>query len=139
MTGNVSLSIPLGPGYQLNDWFGSQLVLHYNSKIWEHDCPHRRSFEIVLAIWSAPDTYGQGVTLHFGRVYHHPKDMTGIYRYQTPDGSDHFSAILELEPEECPTSGGLTTLPIPLRSRSIHSEDGFVAYPGNGTKVILDH
>ena len=39
MNGNVNLRIPIGPRYMLNDRFGYQLQLYYNSKIWRHECP----------------------------------------------------------------------------------------------------
>ena len=38
MTGNVTLEFPIGPHFSLNDWFGYQLKLYYNSKIWDWDC-----------------------------------------------------------------------------------------------------
>ncbi len=135
MTGNVSLSIPIGPRYQLNDWFGSQLVLHYNSNIWEHKCPIDENLDCPGDLIGG-DTYGQGVTFHFGRVYRHPEDRTGIYRYQTPDGADHFFCTSELP--DCPVDGDTTVDASSIKVDHFQADE-FIAYPGNGTKVILDH
>jgi hypothetical protein len=37
MTGNLTLTIPLGPRYKLTDRFSYGVTLTYNSKVWEHD------------------------------------------------------------------------------------------------------
>src|ERR1044071_9846377 len=45
MSGNLNLSIPLGPRHQLNEQFDYGLTLYYNSKIWEYDCPNGVDFD----------------------------------------------------------------------------------------------
>src|SRR6266699_1788137 len=35
LNGNLHLSIPIGPTYQLNQYFGYQLVAGYNSKVFD--------------------------------------------------------------------------------------------------------
>src|SRR5262245_25125032 len=38
MSGNVSLTIPIGPRFKLSETFSYGLTLYYNSKVWDHDC-----------------------------------------------------------------------------------------------------
>ncbi len=89
MSGNLTLTIPLGPRYKLNDTFGYGLTLYYNSKIWEHECDNipRNACPGTLPAY---DTYGLGFSLVPGRVYHHANDKSYVYRVQLEDGSDHF-------------------------------------------------
>jgi len=139
MTGNVSISIPLGPRFPLNEWFGYQLVLYHNSKIWEHDCdldPNSQcEGELV-----GPDTYGQGFSLHFGRVYQHPRDDAHIWRYQTPDGADH---IFCYDPDGAACLQGADNNRFyTFDTASIYVDkttEGWSAYPGDGTKIDLTH
>ncbi len=35
LNGNLTLTVPIGPSYQVNQNFGYQLSLTYNSKIWD--------------------------------------------------------------------------------------------------------
>ncbi len=135
MNGNVNLRIPIGPRYMLNDWFGYQLELYYNSKIWLTKCsgdPGHCPGYLVN-----PDTYGAGFTLHFGRIYHHPEDLSYIYRYQTPDGADHFFC------HDGNTTGGdclFDDRTIDTSAmRVIQGAPGWVVYPGDGTIIKFTH
>ena len=113
MTGNMTLTIPIGPRFKLTDDFSWGLTLTYNSKIWEHDCPlsstplpsdvclgtlssHRRLFDPDYPndpthATTEPSTYafGLGWTMKPGRIYHNPADKTYVYHLQLEDGSDH--------------------------------------------------
>lgn len=90
MTGNVNLSIPLGPRYQLNDWFGYQITMYYNSRVWKHDCSYVNPSDPCNGTFIGSDTYGLGFTISFGRIYRDSNDVEGVWRYQTPSGGEHF-------------------------------------------------
>src|SRR5260221_9952386 len=80
MTGNLTLTIPLGPRYKLTDDFSYGVTLYYNSKIWEHDCPvvNPGSSAVPICPGALPDfdSYGLGFSMVPGRVYHHAKDRS---------------------------------------------------------------
>ncbi len=88
MTGNVTLSIPIGPRYALNKWFGYQVILYYNSKVWRHEYVGEPGFPGTCpGQLIGSDTYGVGFHIYFGRIYRHPDDKPGVYRYQNPSGA----------------------------------------------------
>ncbi len=135
MTGNLSIRIPIGQRYQLNDWFGYQLELYYNSRIWKHDCDPTpgASCDGELVGTSA---FGQGFDMHFGRIYREPADVEGIYRLQMPDGSERFFCS---EGTECNTTLGLT---LDSERMSVTRPAGAVEWeviPGDGTRLQFGH
>ena len=136
LSGNVNLRIPIGPRYSLNDWFGYQVVLYYNSKIWENECQPGSATECPGELVGS-DTYGQGFQIHFGRIWHHPKEKATVYRYQTPDGADHFFCT-DISDPDCGANGLFYTVDSsPIAIRQVGST--WEAYPGDGTVVRLDH
>src|SRR5438552_7694646 len=65
LNGNLHLSIPIGPTYQLNQYFGYQLVAAYNSKVW--DMSHwdaKAGAKLQLS-----GKLGLGFKLNYGRIY----------------------------------------------------------------------
>src|SRR5215831_9681676 len=112
LTGNLSLSIPLGPKYMLTDNFGYQVSLHYNSKVWDHDCEDVPSNQPCAGTWAMPTSYGLGFMPWFGRVYHYSKDKSYVYRYQSPDGAEHFFCYGSGSESDstCTTSGHTTSM-----------------------------
>jgi hypothetical protein len=92
LTGNLTLTIPIGPRYKLTDNFSYGVTLYYNSKIWEHECPQGKPSQDNPCPGTLPayNTYGVGFSLLPGRVYHHLADKDYVYRIQLEDGSEHF-------------------------------------------------
>ena len=90
MSGNMTLTIPIGPRLKLTDDFSWGLTLHYNAKVWEHDCPVPFTSSSICAGTLVQDLgYGNGWSMLPGRVYHNPKDYAFVYRLQLEDGSEH--------------------------------------------------
>src|SRR6266566_1252736 len=91
LNGNLHLSIPIGPTYQLNQYFGYQLVASYNSKVWD------------MSRWDANadaklqlrGNLGLGFNLNFGRIYRDVEFKNAIdppqctWFYVSPDGNEH--------------------------------------------------
>jgi len=140
MSGNVSLTIPLGPRYAMNDWFGYQLTLHYNSKVWENECDPS-DIEDCPGVFSNPDTYGLGVNLHMGRIQHHEKESSNVFRYQAPSGGTHFIVFdpLAFPPE---TSTYTTDSNSYYVTRTLDANDStlsFVIHFGDGRLARFEH
>ncbi|MCP3998831.1 MAG: hypothetical protein GY722_27730, partial [bacterium] len=139
LNGNVNLSIPIGPRYQLNDWFGYQVTLYYNSKVWINECDPFDQQNCSGQM--ATDRYGLGWDIHFGRIYHHPDDRNDltsgaeaqVFRYQTSDGAEHFFCI----------GNGCAIEGVTLDASSMHiagdPSNGWEVWPGDGTVLLLDH
>lgn len=132
LSGNVTLSIPIGPRYMLNDWFGYQVKLHYNSKVWDHDCYGNLSGPCYGELLH-PDDYGQGFLLHFGRIYQKPSDADHVYRYQEPNGADHlFCDPLD---EDCTVTGVTFD-----GAYWVNGTPGsWIVYPGDGSRILFEH
>ena len=97
LTGNVTLTLPIGPRFQLSEHFGYQLELFYNSKTWQQGCVPNECRPYP----SNGDDFGHGFLMHFGRIYHHPDDLPWIYRYQEPNGSEHFVCDQDNQADRC--------------------------------------
>src|SRR5436309_3190882 len=70
LNGNLTLTLPIGPRYQVTSDFAYQLSLHYNSKIWT-DVPER-SRRFV-----GESSVGTGFSLSLGKLIlatHFPED-----------------------------------------------------------------
>ncbi len=130
LTGNLSLRIPLGPRFSLDERHGYQLQLYYNSKIWEHDCDPLTQTTCTSELVTS-DNHGTGMLLHFGRIYHHPKDRPDVYRYQTPDGGEFFF--------ESPGVGIASHTVDASSFRITKHADHWEVYPYDGTKIVLGH
>ncbi|MCP3996233.1 MAG: hypothetical protein GY722_14410, partial [bacterium] len=130
LNGNVNLTIPIGPRFMLNDWFGYQIRLYYNSKIW-------RIENANAAYATGPDWYGRGVSLHFGRIYRDPLDIPGIYHYETPDGSDHMFCEDQGLSYDCASPFDRTFDAASIKiQRDI--DDNWKVWPGDGTMITMD-
>ncbi len=128
LNGNVNLRIPIGQRFMLNDWFGYQIQLYYNSKIWRIETKNS-------AFANGPDWYGRGVTLHFGRIYHDPMDLDGVYHYETPDGSDHVFCVQAAGSNNC---AGPFNRTFDAGSIKIEeADDGWLVWPGDGTLITM--
>lgn len=91
LSGNLSLTVPLGPRIKLTERFDYGLTLYYNSKIWEFDCdPYASSSVHCGGTLPTYQRYGLGFSLLPGRIYHHARDYSWVYRIQLEDGSEHF-------------------------------------------------
>jgi len=137
LNGNVNLRIPIGPRYKLNDWFGYQVQLYYNSKIWRNVCDGTTTPECPGHLASS-SRYGAGFSLHFGRIYRNVEDLPFIFRYQTSDGSEHlFCNDNATGLDDCNFVGKRT---IDASAMKIdRSGSGWVAYPGDGTRLVFAH
>jgi RHS repeat-associated protein len=148
MTGNLTLTIPLGPKFMLNDHFGYQMTLYYNSKLWEHDCSLVTPPNPCLGTLMASDTYGLGFRLGFGRIYQRtsiPADKSFVFRYQTPDGAEHFFCDhsghhWEMLDDPNASNEPLCTQGYTLDGSGIKVDPtagGWEVYPGDGTKITF--
>ena len=94
LNGNLNLTIPIGPRYQVNQNLSYQLKLVYNSKIWEFLDTTRTAAR--TKIWGE-SPLGVGFNLSLGRVYEDQSYLmlNGVatlqYRWYfvTPDGQKH--------------------------------------------------
>ena len=139
MSGNMSLAIPIGPSYKLNDNFGYGLTLYYNSKIWEHDCPQGYGVPHPCAgNLPAYDTYGLGFSLLPGRVYHHDHDKNHVYRLQLEDGADHFFCDGSEVDTSCPRPYTTDGTNIEIRSElNATGQHGWLAVMPDGRKIYF--
>jgi len=118
LNGNLHLTLPIGPSYQLNQHFAYQLMANYNSKVWDMS---RWDNGSVLERRGA---LGLGFGLNFGRIYrdieYDPTNTTHLnnctWYYVSPDGNEH-----ELPVMVNPLNGG----------------DACVDYPGPDTQPVL--
>ena len=133
LSGNVTLTIPIGPRYQVNQRLGYQVMLYYNSKIWEHDCREQAGGPCDGTVL-APDDYGLGFRVGFGRIYQGTHDKSNAYRFQEGNGAEHF-----FDDSVGPSSGlavdGSGFKAIKQTSPTVWWE----VYPGDGTRLTLDH
>ena len=137
LSGNLNLMIPIGPRYELNDAFGYQLQLAYNSKLWNHECRGISQWEDCIGTLAVPETYGLGFMPWFGRIFHYDRDKPPVYRYQTPDGAQHFVC----DPGHYQADSACQALNgTSLDTTHIHilsAANGFEAYPDDGTRIQL--
>jgi hypothetical protein len=84
--GNLSLTIPLGQWYPLTDGFGYQLLLHYNSNVWDYN---QRSSNIISASPVKYANSGFGWDLSMGRLIDPfaPNNQLRTWVYLEPDGT----------------------------------------------------
>ena len=91
LNGNLNLTIPIGPSYQVNKNLGYQLKLTYNSKFW--DLLSSTGLAKEARLWGE-SPIGLGFGLSFGKAYQDRlwKDNEVVeYRWYfvTPDGNKH--------------------------------------------------
>lgn len=94
LNGNLTLTIPIGPNYQVNKNLTYQLQLTYNSKVWEY--MDRSGLNTKTKLWGQ-SPLGLGFGLSMGRVYRdvtYPNDVR--WYFQSPDGNRH-----DLGPGDC--------------------------------------
>lgn len=142
LTGNLTLTVPLGPKFMLNDHFGYQVTLYYNAKIWEHDCTQVPAGQVCQGTLRASDRFGTGWAMHFGRIYHHTRDKSYVYRYQTSSGAEHFFCDVaqynrDMSDPFC--NGGYTEDGTGIMVQHDSSSSEWVVYPGDGTKVHIGY
>src|SRR5262245_56850270 len=86
LNGNLGLTIPIGPNYQVNQNFGYQLSLRYNSKVWDTT---RVTETQGGSDQSRRSTLGLGFSMNFGRVYRDVVTRGGqnwyVWYYVSPD------------------------------------------------------
>lgn len=159
LSGNLNLEIPIGANFQVAENLDYQLKLYYNSKVWEHLCPKYLPVgEYCHGHFALPTTWGLGFNLWFGRIHRNevqtypngfdevvePPDKSNVYRYQTPDGADHYfcagSSCVGQNPAGVSTGFGSG---ITLDGSGIRVEGsaaaGWTVYPGDGTKILFNH
>src|SRR5258705_11486115 len=66
LNGGLHLTTPIGPTYQVNDRLSYQLILHYNSKMWDYSDYQANAPATVKPYNEGPA--GIGFTLNFGRL-----------------------------------------------------------------------
>ena len=101
LNGGLHLTIPIGPKYEVNDRLGYQLILSYNSKVWDYSDfktsdPIESDTPSVQQYNEGPS--GIGFTLNFGRLIQdvHSRVCSGgvdcwmtTWKWVTPDGNQH--------------------------------------------------
>jgi hypothetical protein len=135
MTGNMTLTIPIGPRYQLHDGFGYGLTLYYNSRIWEHVCPVNE-FDYCPGELLGSQSYGLGVSFWPARIYHKAGDKSYAYRLVLEDGSEHFFCDGHLSEDNCQ---GNYTIDQSRMWIGAEASGAWTVYPGDGRKIILGH
>ena len=145
MSGNLSLTIPLGPRYKLTDRFSYGVTLTYNSKIWEHDCTNTADWESCNGTLVAPSTYGLGFNIWPARAYKKSTDKSYVRRLVLNDGAEHFFCAGaggpgcqygSAEEQGLPTTLG-TERYLVKRLQVGPTFAGYEVYPGDGTRMIL--
>jgi len=69
LTGGLTLPIPLGPRYQVNDRLSYQITLTYNSKVWDYSgWMEDSSYQAVKTMLRGQGQFGPGFNVHFGRI-----------------------------------------------------------------------
>ena len=104
LNGGLTLTIPVGPGFQVNTAVGYGLRLNYSSKVWDtsyfrNPIVHDLDRQVVPAIQGP---FGIGVTAHFGRIYrdqryvegcdssvNYTPCLTSTWYWVAPDGTSH--------------------------------------------------
>jgi RHS repeat-associated protein len=101
MNGGLTLTVPIGQRYQVNQNLGIQLAMTYTSKIWDTSRWNEPGGEATLA---ARGPMGTGFGLHLGRIYMDAEfrpvktpDISQPIQYKTqyvwyfvtPDGNQH--------------------------------------------------
>jgi len=90
LNGNLSLTVPIAPSYQINQNFGYQLSLSYNSKVWDTARYTEQGGGVDLSRRSA---VGLGFSMNFGRIYRDVQTRGGhnwyAWYYVSPDGNEH--------------------------------------------------
>src|SRR5882672_3849824 len=136
LNGNLSLTVPIAPSYQINQNFGYQLSLSYNSKVWDTARYTEQGGGVDLSRRSA---VGLGFSMNFGRIYRDVQTRGGhnwyAWYYVSPDGNEHDLGV---------TSEGCTKPP-----RTITNDNTFVIVAGtpvsyyvktpDGLRYTLNH
>jgi len=140
LNGNLTLTIPIGPTYQVNQNLGYQLQLVYNSKIWEY--MDLSGTKTKTKLWGESPV-GLGFSLTMGRVY---RDWTysgdTSWYFVSPDGNRHNlswagcgggvtfdGTFLTVQSQaSCPSSA--TTITIKNGSGIRYTFDHYVEVPG---------
>jgi hypothetical protein len=81
LNGGLNLTTPIGPRYQVNARLGYQLVLNYNSKVW--DTSHYLSESVFNTHEVVPYNEGPmgiGFSMHLGRIFIESRYIEGRRR-----------------------------------------------------------
>jgi hypothetical protein len=98
--GNLNLALPLGQWYPLREGFGYQLVLNYNSQVWDY---RQTSSSIITASPNRYSNAGFGWDLSMGRLIdpYAAHNELRKWVYISPDGALHtFYATLHFDVAE---------------------------------------
>ncbi len=101
-TGNLSLSIPIGPVYSVGPLISYQIRANYNSSVWQRaivsclatdvPCPAGGD-ELEVMVPNPASNAGLGWEVHFGRLYSStpPSGLEGLESVLWPNGEDQLS------------------------------------------------
>ena len=104
-SGDVHITVPLGPEYPLSSGLTWRLAAHYSSKLWHMfqydsgeqslDCPDTEIYVTRAQVGGLP-TIGAGWTLELGSYRPHPP-LPGdtVDYYKSPDGAHHTFSYLD--------------------------------------------
>jgi hypothetical protein len=91
MNGGLTLEFPIGPEYRTSTTFSYQIVLRYNSKIWEY--VGNESTGIADGRIRSYSQFGVGWTMHFGRIFFDAGKTVingdELWSFETGDGAVH--------------------------------------------------
>jgi RHS repeat-associated protein len=135
LNGNLNLTIPIGPTYQVNKNLSYQLKLYYNSRVWE--------FQDTSGLATRSNLWGEspvglGFNLGFGRLYqdYDEENAAPVRRWQfvTPDGNRH-----DMGAQIDPLMTNDTTYYLPETLRESGSVIGYRITNGTGIRYTLRH
>src|SRR2546426_1372476 len=136
LNGGLTLTIPIGPKYQVNRNLGYQLKMTYNSKVWEFvDTTHSAS---GTKLWGE-SPLGVGFALSLGRVYRDEISPGALWQWYfvTPDGNRHDMGGAQNTPL---ATFDLTYLyPLKTASTTRSGKDKIVITDRTGIRYTLDY
>ncbi len=126
LNGGLSLTIPIGPRYQVNSRLGYGLNLSYSSKVWDTSGSGKEDIvpsDQVLPYNESP--FGAGFSMHFGRIFSDALRSNKCewnqlacwlrsWKWVSPDGNQHEFHFATGDPQMAPP----TSPPFTFNQRS---------------------
>lgn len=105
-TGSVTMTIPIGQTYSLAGGLSYQLILSYNTNVWDFQEAGCTNGSYTIANPRSTGNAGLGWIIGLGRLLSptHAQNTSGSWLYLSPDGGEHVFYDT-LHPNEQPTAG----------------------------------